>query len=73
MGFFHFRVKKYIEIRLSDVDSPEKIQETVDEIIVSGLDAVIYDEKTAGEWYKYLVELAGTALSQKEQEYLHNV
>ncbi|MCR4776467.1 MAG: hypothetical protein K5869_08835 [Saccharofermentans sp.] len=106
MGFFHFRVKKYIEIRvadsvpldralsyvalikgliysednlktlenrLSDVDSPEKIQEAVDEIIVSGLDAVIYDEKTAGEWYKYLVELAGTALSQKEQEYLHNV
>ena len=106
MGFFHFRVKKYIEIRVADsvpleralsyvalikgliyseenlnelenrlssIDSPEKIQEVVDEIIVNGLDAVIYDEKTAGEWNKYLVELAGTALSQKEQEYLNNV
>ena len=106
MGFFHFRVKKYIEIRVADsvpldralsyvalikgliyseenltelenrlrfIDSPEKIQEAVDEIIVSGLDAVIYDEKTAGEWYKYLVELAGSALSKKDQEYLLNV
>ena len=106
MGFFHFRVKKYIEIRvadsvpigralsyvalikgliysdenlkiledkLSDIDSPEKIQEAVDEIIVSGLDAVIYDEKTAREWYKYLVELADSALSEKDQEYLLNV
>lgn len=106
MGFFHFRVKKYIEIRVADsvpieralsyvalikgliyseknlktledklsfIDSPSKIQEAVDEIIVSGLDAVIYDEKTTGEWYKYLVELADSALSEKDQEYLLNV
>ena len=106
MGFFHFRIKKYIEIRVADsvpieralsyvalikgliyseknlsileeelafINSPSKIQKAVDEIIVSGLDAVIYNEKTAGEWYKYLVDLADSALSPKDQEYLLNV
>lgn len=106
MGFFHFRIKKYIEIRVADsvpieralsyvalikgliyseknlsileeelafINSPSKIQKAVDEIIVSGLDAVIYNEKTAGEWYKYLVVLADSALSPKDQEYLLNV
>ena len=106
MGFFHFRVKKYIEIRVADsvpveralsyvalikglvysdknlsilekelgfIDSFEQIQEAVDEIIVNGLDAKIYGEKTAREWYKYLVELADRALTEKDQEYLLNV
>lgn len=106
MGFFHFRVKKYIEIRVADsvpieralsylalikgliyseknlsileeklasVDSISRIEEAVDDIIVSGLDTFIYDEMTAREWYKYLVELAASALSDKEREYLFNV
>ena len=64
---------KTLEDKLSGIDSPAKIQEAVDEIIVSGLEAVIYGEKTAGEWYKYLVNLADSALSQKDQEYLLNV
>ena len=106
MGFFHFRIKKYIEIRVADsvpldralsyvalikgivysdknllilekdlesIDSFEQVQEAVDEIIVNGLDAKIYGEKTAREWYKYLVELADRALKEKDQEYLRNV
>ncbi|MBR3082572.1 MAG: hypothetical protein IKH06_06945 [Clostridiales bacterium] len=106
MGFFHFRIKKYIEIRVADsvpleralsyvalikgliyseknlsileeklgsVDSISRIEEAVDDIIVSGLDAYVYDEMTAREWYKYLVELAASALSEKEREYLFNV
>jgi glutamate--cysteine ligase len=106
MGFFHFRVKKYIEIRVADsvplnralsyvalikgliyseenlseletalsgITSIEQIEDAVDRIIVEGIDAKIYDDKSASEWYKYLVELAGNALTGKEREYLNNV
>ena len=106
MGFFHFRIKKYIEIRvadsvplaralsyvalikgliyseeniarlekdLSDITSIEQIEEAVDSIIVSGLDANIYGDQTVREWYKYLLELANNALPDNEQEYLTDV
>ena len=106
MGFFHFRVKKYIEIRVADsvplnralsyvalikgliyseenlseletalsgITSIEQIEDAVDRIIIEGIDAKIYDDKSASEWYKYLVELAGNALTDKEREYLNNV
>ena len=106
MGFFHFRIKKYIEIRvadsvpldralsyvalikgliyseenltrlekdLSDIVSIEQIEDAVDSIIVSGLDAKIYGDQTVREWYKYLLELADNALPENEREYLKNV
>lgn len=106
MGFFHFRVKKYIEIRVADsvplnralsyvalikgliyseenlseletalagITSIEQIEDAVDRIIVDGLDAKIYNDWPASEWYKYLVELANNALTDKEREYLNNV
>lgn len=106
MGFFHFRIKKYIEIRVADsvpltralsylalikgliysedslnaleaafadVTAVDQIQKAVDDIIVTGQDTVIYGEKTAGEWYKYLVDIADKALSEKDKEYLRNV
>ena len=106
MGFFHFRIKRYIEIRvadsvpidqglayvallkgivysdevldiltqeLKDIDSPEKIQNAVEEIEVSGLEAVIYDGKTVLQWAEHLIELAGKNLSVKDKEYLKNV
>ena len=106
MGFFHFRIKKYIEIRvadsvplgralsyvalikgliyseenlsileteLKDINSIEQIEDAVDAVIVSGLDAKIYGDRTAREWYNYLLELAGNSLDEKEREYLNNV
>ena len=106
MGFFHFRIKKYIEIRVadsvplgralsyvalikgliyseenlsiletafSDIKSIEQIEDAIDAIIVSGIDAKIYGDRTAREWYNYLLELANNALSDKEREYLNNV
>ena len=106
MGFFHFRIKKYIEIRvadsvpleralsyvalikgviyaeeniskletdLADISSIEQIEDAVDKIIVSGLDAKIYGDRSAREWYKYLFELADNVLNEKEREYLNNV
>ena len=106
MGFFHFRIKKYIEIRvadsvplgralsyvalikgliyseenleeletaLADITSIEQIEDAIDAIIVSGLDAVIYGDRTVNEWYNYLLELANKALTEKEREFLNNV
>ncbi|MBQ1744480.1 MAG: hypothetical protein II046_06015, partial [Clostridiales bacterium] len=106
MGFFHFRIKKYIEIRVADsvpwdralsyvalikgliysdenlaaletelsgITSIEQIEDAVDSIIVSGLDAKIYGDRTVREWYKYLLELANNALSEEERKYLLNV
>ena len=106
MGFFHFRIKKYIEIRvadsvplgralsyvafikgliyseenlsrlekdLADITDIEQIEDAVESIIVSGLDAKIYGDQTVREWYKYLLELANNALPDKEQEYLTDV
>ena len=62
-----------LENALSDITSIEQIEDAVDSIIVSGMDTVIYGDRTAKEWYKYLLELAGAALSEKEREYLKNV
>ncbi len=106
MGFYHFRIKKYIEIRvvdslpldramafaavvkgivysdknldtlnekLSDIDSTEKIQDAVLRIEEDGLDAVIYNNKTAKEWAEYLTKLAGYGLTDEEGEYLSYV
>ncbi len=106
MGFFHFRIKKYIEIRVADsvplsralsyvalikgliyseenlselekalsgITSIKQIEDAVDSVIVSGLDAKIYGDQPVREWYKYLLELASNALSEKEREYLENV
>lgn len=106
MGFFHFRIKKFIEIRVADsvplnrtlsyvalikgliysdenlseletalsgINTIEQIDDAVNSIMVDGLDAKIYDDRPASEWYKYLVELAGNALTEKEREYLNNV
>lgn len=106
MGFFHFRIKKYIEIRVADsvplkkalgytalikgivysdvnldtlerelvlVDNSQSIQDAVEKIEIDGLDAVIYQDKTAAWWKAYLIELAGRHLPEKEKEYLHYV
>ena len=106
MGFFHFRIKKYIEIRVADsvpldralgyvallkgivysdenlsalekelsgVDSAGKIQEAVEKIETNGYNAVIYDGRTASEWAEHLLELAITAMTDNEKEYLESV
>lgn len=106
MGFFHFRIKKYIEIRVADsvpikkalgyaallkgivysdrnldilenmlssVDSLDKIQEAILKIQAEGLDAVIYDNKTAAEWISTLIGLAEENLPGHEKEYLRYV
>ena len=58
---------------LADINSIEQIEDAVDAVIVSGLDAKIYGDRTAREWYNYLLELAGNSLDEKEREYLSNV
>lgn len=106
MGFFHFRIKKYIEVRVADsvpidkalgyvallkgivyseenlhalenelsfITDLNQIQDAVEKIEVDGLDAVIYEDKTAAEWTGYLIDLAGQALTSKDKEYLENV
>ena len=106
MGFFHFRIKKYIEVRVADsvpidkalgyvallkgivyseenlhalenelsfITDLNQIQDAVEKIEVDGLDAVIYEDKTAAEWTDYLIDLAGQALTSKDKEYLENV
>lgn len=103
MGFFHFRVKKYIEIRVVDslpldralsfaalikglvysdknlsilteklesIRSIEDIQAAIDAIEEDGLDAIIYDNKSAREWIAFLMELAKDGLSKEERKYL---
>lgn len=105
MGFFHYRVKKYIEIRvadsvpldralgyvailkgivysddnlsalekeLADVDTAEKIQQTVEDIERDGYNAVVYGRK-ATEWAAHLYELALDKLPDTDKEYLENV
>ena len=62
-----------METALADITTIEQIEDAVDAIIVSGLDAKIYGDQTAREWYKYLLELANNALPEKEREYLKNV
>ena len=106
MGFFHFRVKKYIEIRvvdslpldrameyaalikgivysdknlntlreeLSDVNTIDDIQQAILRIEEDGLDAVIYNNKTAREWATLLTDLARESLNGDERNYLRNV
>ena len=106
MGFFHFRIKKYIEVRVADsvpidkalgyvallkgivyseenlhalenelsfITDLNQIQDAVEKIEVDGLDAVIYEDRTAAEWADYLIDLAGQALTSKDKEYLENV
>lgn len=106
MGFFHYRVKKYIEIRvvdslpldralsftalikgivyskknldilskkLEDIDSISKIQDAIDLIKEGGLDAIIYDNRSAREWAASLIELAKDSLSEEERKYLIDV
>jgi len=105
MGFFHFRVKKYIEIRVADsipiktalsymalikgliyTDNVNKLEEifknvkniddinnSIESIEKYGLDAVIYDDKTALEYANLIIDLAYEKLDQKEKEYLLNV
>lgn len=106
MGFFHFRIKKYIEVRVADsvpidkalgyvallkgivyseenlhalenelsfITDLNQIQDAVEKIEVDGLDAVIYEDRTAAEWADYLIDLAGQALTNKDKEYLENV
>ncbi len=103
MGFYHFRIKKYIEIRvvdalpidkalgfaslikgivysnknidvlldeLSDIDSVDKIKDAIITIEEDGLDAVIYNNKTAEEWAEYLTKLALSELIDEERKYL---
>ena len=102
MGFFHFRVKKFIEIRiadsvpvckalgyaallkgivysdrnleilereLSEIDTPEMIQEAVIRIEEKGLEAVIYRDRTAAQWIRRLVGLAKECLPENEKAY----
>ena len=102
MGFFHFRVKKFIEIRiadsvpvckalgytallkgivysdrsleilereLSEIDTPEMIQEAVIRIEEKGLEAVIYRDRSAAQWIRRLVGLAKECLPENEKAY----
>lgn len=106
MGFFHFRVKKYIEVRVADavpiekalgyvallkglvysdenlkildetlagITTIEEIQRAVEDIEKDGLDARIYDGKTAGDWAGFLIDLAAGALPDEDKRYLDNV
>ncbi|MBO4591769.1 MAG: hypothetical protein J5684_04330, partial [Eubacterium sp.] len=106
MGFFHFRVKKYIEVRVADsvpidkalgyvallkgivysednlaslenelsfIDELSQVQEAVEKIEEDGLDAVIYEDRTAAEWADHLIDVAGRALTRRDKEYLENV
>ena len=62
-----------LEKAFAGVTSIEQIEDAVDSIIVSGLDAKIYGDQPVSEWYKYLLELAYNALPEQEREYLINV
>ncbi|MCR5104695.1 MAG: hypothetical protein K6B68_09620 [Eubacterium sp.] len=106
MGFFHFRIKKYIEVRVADsvpiekalgyvallkgivysedslsalekelanIDSISKLQNVVEEIERYGLDAVIYEGKTANWWIDHIMNIAARSLTKKDKEYLKNV
>lgn len=106
MGFFHFRIKKYIEVRVADsvpiekalgyvalikgivysedslsalekelanIDSISKLQNAVEEIERYGLDAVIYEGKTANWWIDHIMNIAARSLTKKDKEYLKNV
>ena len=106
MGFFHFRIKKYIEVRVADsvpiekalgyvallkgivysedslsalekelanIDSISKLQNAVEEIERYGLDAVVYEEKTANWWIDHIMNIAARSLTKKDKEYLKNV
>ncbi|MBO4603937.1 MAG: hypothetical protein J5657_01405 [Clostridiales bacterium] len=106
MGFFHFRVKKYIEVRVADavpidkalgyvallkglvyseenlktldkvlagITTIEEIQSAVEEIEKDGLEAVIYEGKTAGDWAGYLTDIAAKVLPAEDKRYLENV
>lgn len=106
MGFFHFRVKKYIEVRVADavpidkalgyvallkglvyseknlktldkvlagITTIEEIQSAVEEIEKDGLEAVIYEGKTAGDWAGYLTDIASKVLPAEDKRYLENV
>ncbi len=103
MGFFHFRIKNYIEIRvadsvpadrafgyaallkgiayseenlsfleneLADIDGIEKINDAVQKIEREGREALIYNNRTAGEWVSYLTALAEKGLPEHEKGYL---
>mgnify|MGYP003528323759 CR=1 FL=1 len=59
-----------LENMLSSVDSLDKIQEAILKIQAEGLDAVIYDNKTAAEWISTLIGLAEENLPEQEKEYL---
>ncbi|MBO4579312.1 MAG: hypothetical protein J5715_04065 [Clostridiales bacterium] len=106
MGFFHFRVKKYIEVRVADavpidkalgyvallkglvyseenlraldkvlanITSIDEIQRAVEDIEKDGLEAVIYEGKTAGEWAGFLIDTAANVLPEEDKRYLDNV
>lgn len=106
MGFFHFRVKKYIEVRVADavpidkalgyvallkglvyseenlrtldkvlanITSIGEIQRAVEDIEKDGLEAVIYEGKTAGEWAGFLIDTAAKVLPEEDKRYLDNV
>ena len=106
MGFFHFRVKKYIEVRVADsvpiekalgyaailkgivyrdetlksldqrlsgVRTIDEINRVVEETEKYGLDAVIYEEKTAAEWVNELADIAASNLDEEEGKYLNYV
>ena len=106
MGFFHFRVKKYIEVRVADavpidkalgyvallkglvyseenlrtldkvlanITTIDEIQRAVEDIEKDGLEAVIYEGKTAGEWAGFLIDTAANVLPEEDKRYLDNV
>ena len=58
---------------LSNIDTLDKVQQAVLRIEEDGLDAVIYNDKTAREWANILVELARKSLKEEERKYLSNV
>ena len=104
MGFFHYRIKKYIEIRIADavpVDKAlgyaalikgliynsnglEKLNSVledvkcIDDIIAAteaverfGYDAMIYDNRTAGEWCDEIIDIAAQGIDEAEVLYLN--
>ena len=64
---------KSLDQRLSGVRTIDEINRVVEEIEKYGLDAVIYEEKTAAEWVNELADIAASNLDEEEGKYLNYV
>ena len=62
-----------LDEKLSKVKTLDDIQNGIEEIKVHGLEAQIYDGKTACKWSDELIDIASKALDKKDKEYLQYV